>query len=432
VRRLTYVAGRIQEGDIASRAGIGGSDEVATLGSAFDSMVDSVEEQTMALRTAADEESRLRNRLEAVVAGMGDGLVATDAAGLITDFNVAAEELTGVVGGEAVGRDVDQIVKLTADDGKPIDERIRRPGPGRWTALGTLGPRYGGSVPVAVSVGALRGPEGELTGSVLVLRDLRREREIERMKTEFLSRVGHELRTPLTGILGYADILLRRPVPPERARVWHEEILAGSKRLLRIVEMLEFFASSGAGRMLLRAEPVELSELIPEVLAGWERRLPSTHTLVPRLSAPSIVVTADRRWLALALDELIDNAVKFSPLGGRVLVSAAPARPRSSNGLRPPWVELAVTDRGMGMTPEEQASAFGEFVQGDASDTRRYGGLGLGLALVQRVSQGLGGRVSCRSTPGRGSTVIIRLPSGDGPVPTPPADRTTGHRAAIR
>ncbi|MGH9062052.1 MAG: HAMP domain-containing protein, partial [Acidimicrobiales bacterium] len=198
VRRLTYVAGRIQEGDIASRAGIGGRDEVATLGSAFDAMVDSVEEQTMALRTAAGDESRLRNRLEAVVAGMGDGLVATDAAGRITDFNVAAEELTGVVVGDAVGRDADRIVKITAEDGTPIDERIRRPGPGRWTALGTISPQFGGGVPVAISAGALRGADGELTGSVLVLRDLRREREVERMKTEFLSRVGHELRTPLT------------------------------------------------------------------------------------------------------------------------------------------------------------------------------------------------------------------------------------------
>ncbi|MGH9060649.1 MAG: sensor histidine kinase, partial [Acidimicrobiales bacterium] len=242
----------------------------------------------------------------------------------------------------------------------------------------------------------------------------------------------HELRTPLTGILGYADILLRRQVPPERARVWHEEILAGSKRLLRIVEMLEFFASSGAGRMLLRPEPVDLADLIAEVLAGWEQRLPSTHTLVSRLGAGSTVVIADRRWLALALDELIDNGVKFSPLGGRILVSAGPARSRSANGDRPRWVELAVTDRGMGMTPEEQANAFGEFVQGDSSDTRRYGGLGLGLTLVQRVSHGLGGKVTCRSTPGKGSTVIVRLPAGEDPSALPPGDRTTGQHAAIR
>ncbi len=432
IRRLTVVAGQIQEGARASRAGIGGRDEVGTLGAAFDAMVDSMEEQTMALRTAAADETRLRGRLEAVVAGMGDGLAATDAAGRITDFNVAAEELTGVSSVDAVGQPVDRILRMTGEDAPAIEQRMRCPGPGRWAALGSVRPQHGADVPVALSVGALRGPDGEVTGGVLVLRDLRREREIERMKTEFLSRVGHELRTPLTGILGYADILLRREVSPERARVWHEEILAGSKRLLRIVEMLEFFASSGAGRILLRPEPVDVATLVTGVVAAWESRLPPTHTLVSRSVAETPSVNADRRWLALALDELIDNAVKFSPLGGRVVISAGPARARSANGATRGWVDLAVTDRGKGMTPDEQAAAFGEFVQGDSSDTRSYGGLGLGLTLVQRVSQGMGGRVTCRSSPGRGSTVIVRLPAGGaGPAPGP-GDRTVGQRTAIR
>ena len=99
------------------------------------------------------------------------------------------------------------------------------------------------------------------------------------MKTEFLSRVGHELRTPLTGIMGYADILLRRPVDPARARQWHEEILVAAKRLLRIVEMLEFVASSGAGRVLLRPEPIGVAELLDQVVTGWAGRLPPTHRI---------------------------------------------------------------------------------------------------------------------------------------------------------
>src|SRR5207302_7229728 len=118
--------------------------------------------------------------------------------------------------------------------------RAARATPTRWDAIGEVPAADGGAIPVAVSAGALRGPGDEVAGNVLVLRDLRREREVERMKTEFLSRVGHELRTPLTGILGYAEMLLYRDVESERQRLWQEEIIKSSKRLLRIVEMLEF------------------------------------------------------------------------------------------------------------------------------------------------------------------------------------------------
>src|SRR5213076_2193542 len=117
---------------------------------------------------------------------------------------------------------------------------------------------------------AVRGPASELVGSVLVVRDLRPEREVERMKTEFLSRVGHELRTPLTGIMGFSDLMARKSVPPNQARVWHGEILEQSKRLLRVVERLEFFASAGAGRLRLRPDWVDVRVLIDDVVSVWE------------------------------------------------------------------------------------------------------------------------------------------------------------------
>ena len=425
LRRLTVAAEGIQRGRRGERAGIVGDDEIGVLGSAFDSMADSIDEQTRALREAADDETRLRNRLEAVVAGMGDSLVAVDGLGVITDFNQAAEELTGVTAAGAVGQPVDEIVQLVNEDGASLGPRLRTPSPTRWGILATA-VRYDSlEIPVAVSAGALRGPGNEVAGQVLVLRDLRREREVERMKTEFLSRVGHELRTPLTGIMGYAEVLLRRPVVVERAQVYYDEILTSAKRLLRVVEMLEFFASSGAGRVLLRPERLDLRQLIEAVVTPWMEREP--NSINRRVAKRIPYVNGDKRWLALALDELIDNAVKFSPGGPHVMVTAAVATARASVDGRlsapmavsslaadslavVPVVEIGVADRGKGMTPEEQASAFSEFVQGDSSDTRQFGGLGLGLSLVQRVVEGHGGFVKCTSLPGRGSTFTIVLP----------------------
>ena len=412
VRRLTQVASRIQGGNTSVRAAIPGTDEVAVLGAAFDSMIDSVEDQASALQAAADDETRLRNRMEAVVAGMSDGLVAIDAGGRITDFNRAAEELSGVTQELALGRRVDSVVKLSGGEAGTLGRRMLEAGDAPWARLATIRQPDGAEIPVAVSSGAVRGPAGELVGSVLVVRDLRREQELEQMKNEFLSRVGHELRTPLTGIMGYADILVRRDVPGDRAHVWYAEILQAARRLLRIVEMLEFFASSGAGRMPLRPEPVDTRGLVSGITAGWSSRLPGNVTIGRRVARDTPDVQADRRWLALAVDELIDNAVKFSPDGGRIVVSAAGVPGSQGNGHGPDGaVEISVTDRGMGMTSGEHADVFREFVQADGSDTRRFGGLGLGLALVRRVVEGHGGEVECRSAPGRGTTVTIRLPA---------------------
>lgn len=421
LRRLTGTALAVQAGGTAVRAAVPGDDELASVGSAFDSMLDSVAAQSAALQAAAEDEARLRNRLEAVVGGMNDALVAVDLDGRVTDFNRAAAELTGVDAARALGAPVEEVVRLRDEDGLPVGRRLFRAGPRDQAMLGQVaGPE--GDVPVAVSSGALRGSGGAPGGTVLVFRDMRREHEVEQMKTEFLSRVGHELRTPLTGIMGYADILLRREVPAERARSWHEEILHSARRLLRIVEMLEFFASEGAGRLVLRPEPLDARALVNGIASSWAERLPANLKLGRRMSRSETMVSADRRWLSLAVDELIDNAVKFSPEGGRIGVRVTD---------HSEWVEISVSDQGMGMTAQQYEVIFGDFVQADNSDTRRFGGLGLGLAVVRRVVEGHGGTIRGRSAPGRGTTFIIELPawpevrSGDG-VPGGEAGRPRG------
>ena len=395
VRRLTRAAEGIQRGELTVRAGIASEDEVGVLGAAFDSMAGSIQEKTEA-------ETRLRSRLEAVVAGMGEALVAVDALGHITDFNHAAEELLGIGAAEARQRRADEIIALRSDDGRDVGARLTKLSPTRWSTEGWVEQADGSRVPVSVLGGPLREVGGGLAGAVFVLRDLRREREVEQMKTEFLSRIGHELRTPLTGIMGYADLLTRKQVPADRARQWHAEILKQSKALFRIVQMLEFFASSGAGRVMLRPEVTDARVLVDDVVRRWGERVDGERSITRRVSRGVPKLNVDRRWLTLSLDELVDNAVKFSAEGGKISVTVTP----NERG-----VELAVIDRGKGMTAQEQELAFADFVQGDTSDTRSYGGLGLGLSLVQRVAEAHGGSVSVLSEPGKGSRFSIFLPA---------------------
>ena len=399
IRQLTASVEAIQRGELGVRSGVHTEDEVGVLGHTFDSMAASIEEKTDALEEAAA-------RVEAIVAGMGEALVAVDAAGAITDFNAAAEELLGLAATAARGRPVDEVLRVAREDGTDLTPRLRALEPGRWSELADLRVGEGASVPVALTAGALRGPDGDVTGGVIVVRDLRGEREVERMKRHFLSRVGHELRTPLTPLIGYSQMLAGRDIPPERAKPVYASILSSAKRLERIVEMLEFFASLDAGRQVLHAEPADLRVILSDVV---DRRAPSLegtlHSLVKRVAKDTPVVQVDPKWLASSVDELVDNAVKFSPAGGKVTVSAGPL-----DG-DPSWVEIAVVDRGVGMSPDEVDSAFTEWAQGDESDTRHFGGLGLGLALVQRVAEHHGGRVLCQTAPGKGSRFSIVLPA---------------------
>lgn len=412
LRRLTGAVQAMEQGDLSVRTGTGGDgagaggpgdDEVGVLGRSFDAMATSVQEKTIA-------ESALRERLEAVVGGMGEALVAVDGDGRVTDFNQAAELLVGVTATHARGRNLAEVVTLRSDDGSQL--ALPPAGtPRPWRSQGWVARSEGTDVPVAVSAGPVRGPGAGAGGTVFVLRDLRPEREVEQMKTEFLSRIGHELRTPLTGIIGYADLLNRKRVSPDRAAAWHGQILTQSKGLLRIVEMLEFFATAGAGRVSLRLEDTDLRRVVDEVVRGWRQRLGRPRALRRRVPGNLPMVRADHRLLASCLGELIDNAVKFSTDAGGIVVSVLPLPGGVAGPGSGEWLELSVTDRGRGMSEAEQARAFAEFVQGDASDTRTQGGLGLGLSFVKRVVEAHGGRLRVESVPEKGSKFSILLPA---------------------
>jgi PAS domain S-box-containing protein len=406
VRRLTEAAERIRGGDFSEPAAVKSDDEVGVLGAAFDSMAASISDQTEALQRAAEEETALRSQLEAAVAGMGEALIAVDADGRITLFNRAAEELLGLDRYEVTDEFIDDVLDAEAEDGAELSTRLRRPTPTRWAVPATVATELGPRIPVAITSGPLRSADGAVAGAVLVLRDLRPEREVERIKSEFLSRIGHELRTPLTGILGYAEILLRRRVPEARAKEMYQQIVDGGRKLYRVVQMLEFSAAAEAGRSLLRSEPTNVRDVVNEVIETWSDRVTDNHVVEAKGPRRIPSIRGDRRWLAMAVDELIDNAVKFSPEGGPVLVSVSPDQ---HDGVKA--VRISVTDHGVGLTVAEARNAFTDFVQGDGSDTRRFGGLGLGLSLVKRVAEAHGGAVEVESTPKKGSKFSIVIPS---------------------
>jgi len=418
--RLTTVTGELQQGRLSTRAEVDTEDELGVLASTFNQMAASLQSMTDDLRSAADQEPALRGRLEGVVGGMGEALIAVDERGRITDFNAAAEELLQVPARDVLGRTLDKVCTVTGEDAVDVTARFVQPVVDSWSAaLEVTGPR-GATVPVAVSAGPLRGPAGMLTGAVFVLRDVRREREIEQMKTEFISNVSHELRTPLTPVLGYADILATRDLKPEQTRRFASEIHESARKLLRVTDQLVQFATLAAGRLQLHEEVVEARQLIDAVAQRWADRLPETHSLTRRIGRDMPPAVIDRRYVDVALDELIDNAVKYSPGGGRIRVSASVHQ--NGQGAR---LVLAVDDQGVGIEPERRETIFEDFAQADGSATRRFGGLGLGLALVSRIVRAHGGELSCSSKVGEGTTVRMILPLDDHGRPAAPRQEAT-------
>jgi PAS domain S-box-containing protein len=406
LRKLALTASQISRGDLSVRSGLRSADEIGLLGASFDEMAGSIERMASELREGAAQ-------MEAVLNSMTDALVAADPLGLVAMMNPAAETMLGVRATREMGKPVAAVIRAEDRNGNPLADRFELPNFEAWSAVGMVHNRDG-LLPVALSGAPIRSEQGGVLGAVYVLRDMRRELEIERAKTEFLSNISHELRTPLTPIKGYAEMLRRdqqmpaaRQLAPEKRRAFLDGILESSERLERTVDILVNFAAMEAGRLVLRTEPVDSANLVHEVCERWRSR--SGVHRVEELVNGRPRVLADRRLLERSIDELVDNAVKFSPEGGVVTVRA-----ELIGGGDGRAVEISVSDEGIGIAPSDFDRIFTDFSQIDGSATRRYGGLGLGLPFVQRVVAAHGGTLTATSEPGRGSTFTMELPVNGG------------------
>jgi PAS domain S-box-containing protein len=407
IQHLTAAARRVREGDLTAQAVVQGEDEVGQLGETFNEMTASLFRMTDDLREAAREESRLRTRIETIMQSMADGLVAVDADSRVLAFNREAEALTGMKPGTAIGKPVEQVLQARDPQGEPVRLPIFDLAEGSVGGI-TLKRKGGDPVPVAVTSAILRSDEGEVAGGVAVVRDMTREREVEKMKSEFLSNISHELRTPLTPIKGYAEILNRKEVPPEKAKQFVKGILESTERLERIVELLVDFSAMEAGRLAPRSTPIDLGALVQKLAEDWGRKTPR-HEVVAEVASRLPEVVGDERLIRRSIEEVLDNAVKFSPHGGTIKLQAKTAT-NGTNG-RGRQVQVCVSDEGIGITPEDLPKVFSDFHQLDGSETRAYGGLGLGLAFVQRIVEAHSGTITVESEPDQGTTFTISIPA---------------------
>jgi PAS domain S-box-containing protein len=395
VRQLTAAAQRVAAGDLTATAGVSSRDEVGTLSRTFDDMTASLGRLTGDLRESAA-------RLQTVLASMSDGLLATDAGGLVTSVNRAALEMLGLEEQDVLGEHLEVVADVRdaagaslADTGALLRDEpaeVHRPD--------------GTTVPVRVAMTPLQGVEGV----VMVLRDTTREREVERMKTEFLSNVSHELRTPLTPIRGYAEILVGKPgLDPAQVMMFSTTIRDEALKMNRVVDLLVDVAALEAGRVSVTPRTVPVKELLDARVELWHAKAPQRKgDIKRRVGAGLPALHVDPTWVGKALDELVDNAVKYTQPGTPITLTAA----MSPDGHR---VRVAVKDAGPGIAEADQQGLFTSFEQVDGSATRRVGGLGLGLSFVRRLCEDAGFPLTVSSRLGKGSEFALDLPASDEP-----------------
>jgi PAS domain S-box-containing protein len=365
--------------------------------------------QNAQLYARIDEE---RRRLSAILDHSADGVMILDAQLHIQGVNRAFERLTSWTAADSIGQDVDQVVTWKRIEHGDLRAAIQGGWPFRLPAdapletiyvEGDLLRRDGLTVGVGITYAPLLSEDGAALASIIAnLRDISEFRRAQDMQNVFISTISHELKTPVALIKGYAGTLRREDAHWEPAVVQNSlgVIEEEADRLTDLIENLLATSKLRAQRMQLDLSDVRLDQLAEQVVARF-RTQTSQHTFKLEFPPDMPVLQADETRLRQVLDNLVSNAIKYSPSGGAITLGAS---------LDPGYITLFVRDQGVGISEREQEHLFERFYRAEGAISRAIKGTGLGLYLAKAIVQAHGGQIAVSSKPGNGSTFYFTLP----------------------
>jgi PAS domain S-box-containing protein len=342
-------------------------------------------------------------RLDAIFTLSPDGFVSLDAKGRITFANPAVMRMTGLSSSALLGLDqagFDQLMQQLADPSHPYPTLVSdppTPEAHREALIYLIRPQ-----PIILKR-IQRSAAGGAVSSIIYFHDMTREMEVDRMKSEFLSTAAHELRTPMASVMGFSELLLHREFPREMQREYLEIIHRQAKRLTSLLnDLLDLARIEARRRGALVIGRHSLTQIAKEAVAAL--MVPGdARSVEMHLPATALEVEADAVKIAQALTNLLSNAYKYSPKGGKIAITAVE---RDHAGAH--QVGIAVRDEGIGMTSAQLSRAFERFFRAD--DTGAIPGTGLGLSLVKEIIETHGGEVTLTSEFGKGTVATIWLP----------------------
>ncbi|MGH9862737.1 MAG: two-component system histidine kinase PnpS [Candidatus Acidiferrales bacterium] len=390
VQQLKDFSARVAGGDFRPLPVEREGDELAELAAALNQTAARLEETIRSLR---DE----HNRSAAILRSMVEGVAVISAEGHIVFCNQAFCRVTALENERCEGRPLSEVIRqsdlLTAvqavlTEGQTLHREIE---------IGTLNPRSFSATAAPVEANGA-------TGAVLVLHDVTQLQRLERVRRDFVANVTHEFKTPLTAIQGFAETLLGGALEDAaHNRRFLEIIREHASRLARLTDDLLKLSQIEAGKLELDVQPVPVPEIIePCVEITRLKASQKQLTLVVESPAELPPVRGEASRLREVLQNLLDNAVQYTPSGGRITVRAV---------LEGKQVVISVADTGIGIPQFEQQRIFERFYRVDAARSREVGGTGLGLSIAKHFVEAHGGRLIVESEVGRGSTFTVFLPT---------------------
>jgi two-component system phosphate regulon sensor histidine kinase PhoR len=335
-----------------------------------------------------------------VLTYVADGVLLVDREGVVRLWNPAAERITGVPASELVGHAAADRIGgwRKALDSVPV---ASSPDPGHPEVIVPIESREGERW---ISISGVQ----FFDGTVYAFRDVTEVRQLEELKADFIATASHELRTPLAAVYGAAQTLLRHDFALDEAgRDRFISLIADeSDRLGRIVNEILLANQLDAGRVDLGTDAFDPGELVERVVDAARVHAPPNVVLERIVPADVPHVAADRDKVRQVLVNLVENAIKYSPGGGRIEVGLEPGQEAGAGA-----VVFFVKDEGLGIPPDERARIFEKFYRLDPQMTRGVGGTGLGLYICSELVNRMGGHIWVESTEGEGSTFLLQLPA---------------------
>ncbi len=351
-----------------------------------------------ALNIALAKSREQRDKTEVILRSMADGLIFSDSRNRIVLMSESAETMLG----KSLREVILQPVTATLENSQLVEQLLTVQSGIRDESIIELelpDPQGGKPRIVQARSSAVKNGDNMDGGVITLLRDVSRERDLDRMKSEFISTAAHELHTPLTAVMGFSELLLARENLDEEETEYLAIIHKKSEVLEKIIDELLDLARIDSGQVTqLHRDWTDVGQIVRRSTGEFKHSCPD-HRVTLAVPEKAVALVDDRKLFEV-MENLLNNAAKFSPKGSLIEVSCK---------LLEQEVRVAVRDEGIGMTPDQVERVFDKFYRADASNTAK-GGLGLGMAIVKNIIQAHQGRIWVDSAPGEGTTVIFTLP----------------------
>ncbi|MGZ4164128.1 MAG: ATP-binding protein, partial [Tumebacillaceae bacterium] len=392
---ITKKAGAMARGDFEQELVVRSDDEIGQLGEMYNTL-------RIRLRHALKENEQEKDKLGAILQHMSDGVIAIDAQGSIVLVNAAALKLLAFEKVEdLVGQSIQQVIVLQEEDAEMMNSLLS--GAHEFTLEGSFG-RI-----LHAYTSPFRGESAEQKGAVIVLRDVTDVEREQQARRDFVANVSHEIRTPLTTVKSYIEVLEDGAIEqPETAKRFLSVIHGETDRMVRLVtDLLQLSRLDSDGARWNFANH-QLRELVSQACFRFAMQVQRNEVALSFEIPKNLHVHVDAHRLDQVFDNLVSNAIKYTPEGGRVRIVAS--RPSGKHIL------VQIIDTGIGIPKRDLPQIFERFYRVDKARSRAAGGTGLGLSIAKGIIEKHGGQIRIDSEEGQGTTVSFTLPVATGGV----------------